>query len=174
MDDCGTTKNKIKRRKKLEIPTIRWSWVEHDWSFLPRPTSIYWNKSDAMANRHIEATLVRAMRFSCKVFRGVSEISGAEFRSVMRGKGVPLHIVKATQAWMCMNTFFRLDGTLPLILAEIVLNTLQWHKFPEVLEPTDDEFSNAVCVWRNLEQDFHDDQLNLCDYYAGFHDGMGL
>ena len=72
-----------------------------------------------------------------------------------------------------MNTFFRLDGALPLILAEIVLNTLQWHKFPEVLEPTDDEFSQAVCVWRNLEQDFHNDQLNLCDYYAGFHDGMG-
>ena len=71
-----------------------------------------------------------------------------------------------------METFFRLDGTFPLILAEIILNTLQWHKFPEVPEPTDDEMSQAVCVWRNLEADFHDDQLNLCSYYEGFDDCM--
>ena len=71
-----------------------------------------------------------------------------------------------------METFFPLDGTLPLILAEIVLNTLQWHKFPEVVEPTEDEKAQAVCVWRNLEMDFHDDQLNPCSYYEGFDDCM--
>ena len=73
-----------------------------------------------------------------------------------------------------MRPIYHLENDFPLILTELLLNILQWHEFPQVKSPSDKEMEQAVNVWRNLDQEFHDDQLKLCELYAGFPNEMTI
>ena len=73
-----------------------------------------------------------------------------------------------------MESIYHLENDFPLILIELLLNILQWHELPQVKSPTDEEKKRAVNVWCNLDQGFHDDQLNLCEFYAGFPNEMTI
>ena len=154
------------------VSTVRWAEIAHEWSDFEYPLSIYWERADKLANNQIHRTLGPAMRLSVDAFPVWHETNWYEFQSLLHRAGFPVGIIQATQALRCMKHRFLGEAPLPLILSEILFNTLQWPDFPQVLAPTEEEKSQAVGVWRNLEADFHDDQLNLCEYYAHFMDDM--
>ena len=94
------------------------------------------------------------------------------YEEAMVREGTPVHLRHAAMAWTLMQAIYHLENEFPLILIEILLNTLQWHEFPQMASPNDEERKQAINVWRNLDQEFHDDQLNLCEFYAGFPNEM--
>ena len=94
------------------------------------------------------------------------------YEAAMVRVGTPDHLRHAALSWTLMQAIYHLENEFPIILVELLLNTLQWHEFPLMESPNEEERKQAINVWRHLDQEFHDDQLNLCEFYAGFPNEM--
>ena len=143
-----------------------------DWSTLNRPASVYWLTSDGSVQAEVYATLGPTLLLSNQIAPSMYCKWVEEYESAMVRAGTPGHLRHAAFAWILMRSIYHLENDFPLILTELLLNILQWHEFAEEEAPSDEEKEQAVNVWRNLDREFHDEQLNLCEFYAGFPNEM--
>ena len=153
-------------------PPPRWCEVQHDWSTLQYYATIYWRIADTMVNREVASTLSPALLIANRIPR-MALVAWVElFEAEAISAGISTMHRNAAMAWLCMQTIYSLEGDLPLILAEIILNILQQDDLPVIRSPDEEEKAQAYNVWSNLDAEFHDDQLNLCEFYAGFPNDM--
>ena len=141
-------------RERVNVSS-RWAVIAHDWSWLDRPASVYWKKTDNLAQTNVFETIRSTLVISNQMEPSLHNKWVEAYEAAMVREGTPDQLRHAALAWILMQDIYQLDHELPLILIELLLNILQWHELPQVKSPSDEEKDQAVNVWRNLDREFH-------------------